>query len=71
MSKAADRVADVGLDALWDRSEPDLEIVDGQIRPARSEPSQLRNRALGVLGVAAPAAAGAMAIALGEIARWD
>ena len=73
MSKAIERVRDVDFDALWERSDQDLEMSDdGQIRPLQTEASRpQRNAARAALGVAGPAVAGIAGIALSEIGRWD
>ena len=54
------------LDALWARSEPDLELdQDGRIRPIPDESSPGRGSSL---GAAAPVALGAI---VASVARWD
>ncbi len=62
---AAIRIQPSDLDALWARSEPDLELdQDGRIRPIPTESSPSRGSAL---GAAAPVALSAIS----SIARWD
>ncbi len=75
MSNALNRVQGVDLDALWTRSEPDLELANGQIRPIRANAPDTPGRAVsGVLravGAATPVAAGAVISSIEEISRWD
>ncbi len=66
MSAAAVRVRPSDLDALWARSEPDLELdQDGRIRPVTTANAPARGS---VLGAAAPVALGAIVSSVG---RWD
>jgi hypothetical protein len=66
VSTAAIRVRPDDLDALWARTEPDLELdQDGRIRLIPSESAPSRGS---VLGAAAPLALGAI---VSSVARWD
>lgn len=75
MSKAVDLVRPLDLDALWARSEPDLELDNGEIRPIRANAPERSGRVVsGVLraiGAAAPVAAVAVISSIEEISRWD
>jgi hypothetical protein len=65
-SAATIRVRPNDLDAIWARTEPDLELdQDGRIRPIPPESTPSRGSAL---GAAAPLALGAI---VASVARWD
>jgi hypothetical protein len=66
LTSAAVRVRPNDLDAVWARSEPDLELdQDGRIRPIPAESSPGGGSAL---GAAAPVALGAI---VASVQRWD
>lgn len=65
-SAAALRIRPSDLDALWSRSEPDLELdQNGEIRQVAAPTAERRGSAL---GAAAPVALGAI---VSSVARWD
>lgn len=66
---AALRIRPADLDALWTRSEPDLELDDdGRLRPVPVESAPSRGS---LVGAAAPIALGALATSVASVARWD
>ena len=77
MTTAALHIRPADLDALWARSEPDLELDPerGEIRPIRGsapeQPGRAVSGALRAIGAAAPIAAGVVVSSLEEISRWD
>jgi hypothetical protein len=67
MNPAVARIRPGDLDALWGRSDPDLELdQDGRIRPVTA-PSVEPSRG-SALGSAAPVALGAI---VSTVSRWD
>jgi hypothetical protein len=65
MSAAVPRLQDSDLERLWGSDEPDLELVEGEIRSiVPDEPRQSR-------GSASSAAASTVIRALSEVPRWD
>ncbi len=66
MSTAVARIRPSDLDALWARSEPDLELKDGRVQPIATEPTGSSRGS--AIASAAPVALGML---VSSVARWD
>lgn len=70
MSTAVARIRPSDLDALWARSEPDLELDDdGRVRPIATE--QAGSSRGSAIASAAPVALGMLVSSIASVNRWD